>query len=546
MRSLLLGGLACALLLGVASPVSAQVIISEVMAINDTVLQDEDLDYSDWIELYNSGGSSVDLTGWHLTDSKSDLTKWTFPATNIPAGGFLLVYASDKDRTTPNLHANFKLSDSGEYVALVHPDGTNVEHELRGVPDQFPDISYGIQTHGTNPTLRAGEHGFLIERTPGTANTCLTAPHPLYSGDSVARVDLSISQTDWDWLMNSPWDDSYRSVDIRFRHGDIDLVVSNAGIQCRGNTSREHQPRSFTVAFNAFVPGQRLLDLERFNLNANANDPSMARPKLIKDLAEDAGILTPFGNHVALVVFGPNYHRGNWVGGAFFDAVRNNTQPVDDVLLEQRFGTARGNLYKCLYAAGGDPATLEYRGADGSAYMTPSYNLKYAGSGDTSFDDLADFVALINQTADTNFPNAIMEAFDVDGFLQRMALDVLAGHWDNYWVNANNFYLFRHPDTRRWSFIPYDFDNTFGIRWIDADWGNQNIYTWNDIGGGNPSSPLMARIMAVPAFSNRYSFYLKEILDTSYSNAVIDPDVFHARSTLTNGLLFAEGVIPNM
>lgn len=542
MRSTLhsrLAALAAAAAFLAASPASAQVRISEFLASSASTSA------VDWIEIHNASNAAVNLAGWHLTDTATNLTRWTFPATNLPAGGFLLVYASGQDLTAPDLHANFSLDADGEYLALVRPDGTTIEHAYApAYPEQFPDITYGIQTHGTNPTLRAGRPGFLIYRTPGAANTCLPAPHPLYSPDSAARFDLTISQTDWDWLMYSPWDDSYRSVTIRFRHGDIDLAVTNVGIQCRGNTSREKQPRSFNIVFNAFVPGQRLLDLERMQLNSDANDPSTARPKLLHDLSEAQDLLSPYGSHVGLVVYGPNWDRGNWVGGAFFDAIRNNTQPVDDVFLKQRYATSRGNLYKCTVRD--YSPTLEVRGPTGASYMGAPYALEYAGGGDTSYNDLAAFVALINNTSAADFPNAIMHAFDVDGFLRRMALDVLTGHWDNYWVNANNYYLFLHPETRRWEFIPYDFDNAFGIRWIGSDWANQNIYNWKNLGDSRPNTPLANRIFAVPEFSNRYSFYMKQMLDASYTNALIDPAVFHIRSTLTSPLPFATASVTNM
>jgi hypothetical protein len=533
-----------------AHPARAQLVISEFMASNVSVLQDEDLEFSDWIELHNTGASSVDLAGWHLTDAADNLTRWTLPATHLSAGGFLVVFASGKDRAGPELHANFSLSADGEYLALVRPDGTTIEHEYApAFPPQFPDISYGLQTHGANPTLRAGQPGFLIYRTPGAANTCLPGPHPLYSPDSAARIDLTISQTDWDWLMYSPLDESYRSVDIRFRHGDIDLTVTNVGIQCRGNTSRDKQPRSFNVAFNAFIPGQRLLGLKRLNLNSDANDPSLARPKLAHDLSEALDLQAPYGNHVGLVVYGPDWHRGNWVGGEFFDALRNNSQPVDDVFLQQRFGSDRGNLYKCNWRHN-EAASLEHKGSTGSSYSSlgngETYELRHPGSGDTSYQDLADFVATITQTSDTDFPNAIMQVLDVDGFLRRMALDVLSGHWDNYWVNANNYYLFLHPETRRWVFVPYDFDNAFGIRWIGSDWAHQNIYDWKNLGDSRPNTPLANRLFAVPEFSNRYSFYMKQMLDTVFTNALIDPSLFHTRSTLTNSLPFAPGAVPNM
>ncbi|MGJ8640859.1 MAG: lamin tail domain-containing protein [Opitutaceae bacterium] len=140
--------------------VSAQdVYISEVVSSNDESLNDEDGDSPDWIELFNSSGSAVTLTGWHLTDDSEDLTKWTFPATTIPAKGFLIVFASDKDRAVANqeLHTNFKLSASGEYIALVQADGTTIEN-AHTLGAQVEDVSYGyvFSAGSTEVLLDAG------------------------------------------------------------------------------------------------------------------------------------------------------------------------------------------------------------------------------------------------------------------------------------------------------------------------------------------------------------------------------------------------------
>lgn len=103
-------------------------LISEFMASNTRILADEDGEFSDWIEIHNPGANTVNLDGWFLTDATNDLTKWRFPATNLNAGGYLVVFASNKDRRIPGarLHANFRLTSSGEYLALVQPDGTNI------------------------------------------------------------------------------------------------------------------------------------------------------------------------------------------------------------------------------------------------------------------------------------------------------------------------------------------------------------------------------------------------------------------------------------
>ena len=73
--------------------------INEVMSSNGFTLYDEDGDTPDWIELYNSSGSNLDLSGYGLTDDAGDLDKWTFPDLLIEPEEFLVVFASEKNRT---------------------------------------------------------------------------------------------------------------------------------------------------------------------------------------------------------------------------------------------------------------------------------------------------------------------------------------------------------------------------------------------------------------------------------------------------------------
>ena len=98
-----------------------RLIISEFLAVNDKGLKDSNGERSDWIEIHNAGDATVDLTGWMLTDDAKDLAKWTFPAVKIEAGGYLLVFASGANqvRADRELHVNFKLGASGEYLGLV-------------------------------------------------------------------------------------------------------------------------------------------------------------------------------------------------------------------------------------------------------------------------------------------------------------------------------------------------------------------------------------------------------------------------------------------
>ena len=81
----------------------------------------------------------------------------------LKSGGFLLVFASEKDRSgvDSELHTNFKLSGKGEYLALVEKNGSTIVAEFGSqdgpFPRQFEDISYGLmQGGGIIPTLFIG------------------------------------------------------------------------------------------------------------------------------------------------------------------------------------------------------------------------------------------------------------------------------------------------------------------------------------------------------------------------------------------------------
>ena len=128
-------------------PVQAgDLVINEFLADNETIQADQDSEYDDWIELYNNGDMPIPLIGHHLTDDASDLTQWTFPDTSIAAHGYLIVWADDDEEQT-GLHANFKLSASGESIVLSDASVEIVDQVTFG--EQTADISTGRLPNGT-------------------------------------------------------------------------------------------------------------------------------------------------------------------------------------------------------------------------------------------------------------------------------------------------------------------------------------------------------------------------------------------------------------
>jgi len=93
-----------------ASALAAEpVFINEFMASNNSTLSDENGEFVDWIELRNTSSSPVNLGGYYLTDTTSNLKRWALPSTNIAANGYLIIYASGKNRTAPRMHTDFSL-----------------------------------------------------------------------------------------------------------------------------------------------------------------------------------------------------------------------------------------------------------------------------------------------------------------------------------------------------------------------------------------------------------------------------------------------------
>ncbi|MEX0330586.1 MAG: lamin tail domain-containing protein [Puniceicoccaceae bacterium] len=146
------------------------VIISEFDATNCGTASDEDGSERDWIELRNTGGSSVNLAGWALSDDATDPGKWIFPSTTLASGQHLLVFASDKNWQLSGyeLHTNFKLAGNGGDILLSRPDGAGgwiAEHTILAYPPQLPLVTYGYANgDGT------GSLGFIETPTPGTLN----------------------------------------------------------------------------------------------------------------------------------------------------------------------------------------------------------------------------------------------------------------------------------------------------------------------------------------------------------------------------------------
>ena len=115
------------------------VLINEALASNSNYGHDSNDESDDWVELYNTTNTGIDLSGMYLSDDPLNLMKWAFPlGTAIDANDYLIVWA-DNDIIQSGLHANFKLSSLGDNI--IFSNGATIFDQI-SLSAQTTDVSY--------------------------------------------------------------------------------------------------------------------------------------------------------------------------------------------------------------------------------------------------------------------------------------------------------------------------------------------------------------------------------------------------------------------
>ncbi len=275
--------------------------LNEVQAENLSGIQDRFGDRDPWVELFNSGSTSLALDGLYLSESYSNLTQWPFPAgTTLTPGQFQLVWldAQPGQSGVGELHANFNIPAQSGSVALVR-----VLNNVTSIVDYLNysspglDKSYGAYPDGT-PTKRTK---FYIP-TPGASNS---NGHPevpvkinewMASNTSTTVDPLDGQYDDWFELHNSGPD-------------PVDL----SGFYL---TDTLDNPDKWQIPANTILAsGGFLLVWADEQSDQNGHNSSLHANFKLSLGGEDIGLYSPNGILIDSVAFGSqtnNVSEGRW------------------------------------------------------------------------------------------------------------------------------------------------------------------------------------------------------------------------------------------
>lgn len=354
----------------------------------------------------------------------------------------------------------------------------------------------------------------------------------VFDGSVLPEVHIAVSESEWNRLLKA-YDanantQEFVTCDVRYVKGSEETVVGQAGLRLKGNTSRrrpegsggqKHNAASpnwhhchFGLNLHEYVknPDHTIRGLRRVDLKWFKDDPAYVREIYCFDLFRRFGVWTAVRDVYARV----------WVkvgdGKEAYFGVYGMMEHIDKNYvrsrLEDGFGHKGGNLWKCRYPADLRKVDADMGVDDNKHDHTYELKTNTEKGYESAKAQLQHFIRNLNSLSGDSFNAWIASVTDVELLLRTLAVNVAVGMWDDYWNNANNYYLYfdkAEGTDYRVFLIPYDYDNTLGTSancGVQSDAGRQDPYTW-----GDASRPLFAKILKNPAWKARYRELLQEL-----------------------------------
>ncbi|KAG0027789.1 hypothetical protein BGZ81_005282 [Podila clonocystis] len=283
-----------------------------------------------------------------------------------------------------------------------------------------------------------------------------------------------------------------------------------------GASAREYAKLAYRFKF---PKKNRLLDLSTLKLRSEETDATMIREKLYIDILNSIGVPAQQSAYVRL------YYNNEPIG--LYVAVEEMKKHwIKKVLHPDVKKVKPGALWK-MNSSDGHEGNLEWLGPTSKSYVIgdiyknilPGNNPK-----DDIMKDLIQFMKILKDYDPEEVADPIafwQQHLDLDLFLRSMAMEYLTGSWDSYWGQGSNFQFYNDPITGKWTWLPTDFDDTFGTSFEGDLKSYHAIPKKNDKGFESPLAQKL--IMETPQINARFENILKEIVTYVFKPSALTP-----------------------
>ena len=231
---------------------------------------------------------------------------------------------------------------------------------------------------------------------------------------------------------------------------------TNVGVRYKGNSSLTSGWRSGTLKlplkldFDEFeddcpeIDDQRFYGFKQLSLANGFGDSSFLRDAATFGILEEAGLPAAETAFYEVIL---DYGEGPVTLGLY-----TMIEVIDDTVVEHYFGSNDGNIYE----AEGSAASLA---APTYSQIEQSFQ-KENNEDEADWSDIETLFDVLHSDQRTSDPAAwranLESIFDVDGFLEWLAISAVIQHWDAYGAMSHNYYLYHDPDTGQLTWISWD------------------------------------------------------------------------------------------
>lgn len=263
-------------------------------------------------------------------------------------------------------------------------------------------------------------------------------------------------------------------------------VWTNVGVRYKGNSSLSSAWNSQSLKlplkldFDEFedevpaIKNQRFYGFKQLSLANNIQDSSYLRDAITYDLLEEAGLVAAQTAFYEVIL---DYGEGPVRLGVY-----TMVEVIDDTVISQAFEDDSGNIYE------GDGRGVSL--AEGTFDQIESSFQKENNEDEADWSDIEALYDLLHDETRTTDPATwraeLEDIFDVDSFLEWLALSAVIEHWDTYGAMTHNFYLYHDPESDRLTWISWDHNLVLGA----SGGGPQGAGPGNmDQAGNAPAAP---------------------------------------------------------